>query len=622
MQVEHLEILNFLRPYPPFRELPQEELVRLAQLVEVAYFKKGEQILTYNQYVTDLHVVRSGAVEVLTRTGDLYNRLSEGGFFAEGGLLRNGRVRYPVSALEDSLIYFIPGQEFNRLYDSYEEFADAVEIEDRERLKRTVSRSRNASDLMTAAVGGLVSRDIVTIAAEATVREAAQLMTAERVSSLLILAPTQEVNALPVGILTDKDLRRRVLAAGLADTSLVAEVMTAAPVCVEANQRIFEAILLMLRRNVSHLPVIRHKKTIGMVSLSDLVQYESKSSLFVVSSIFKQNSIEELAHLASHARDSFVRLVEEDANSRMIGTAMAVIGRSFKQRLLELAEEKFGPAPVPYCFLALGSMARGEQLVVTDQDNALVLSDRFVPELHDAYFLKLAQFVSDGLEACGYPYCTGNIMATNSRWRQPLRQWQKYFSDWIDHPCPESLLHSSIFFDLEGVWGRVDYAQTLNQLIRQRAQHSKRFLACMARNALNRTPPLGFFKSFVMEKDGKHNNSINIKRRGTAPLADLIRVHALAIGSKSRNSFARLEDIHEADTLPRGRSADLRDALEFISLVRIRHQALALQRGEEPNNNVAPDELSDFERKNLKDAFQILSNAQKYLRFQYPMGLS
>jgi CBS domain-containing protein len=144
----------------------------------------------------------------------------------------------------------------------------------------------------------------------------------------------------------------------------------------------------------------------------------------------------------------------------------------------------------------------------------------------------------------------------------------------------------------------------------------------MARNALQRTPPLGFFKDFVMETDGRHSNSINMKRRGTAPLADLVRVHALEIGSHERNTFERLKEIIEADILPRGRGADLRDALELIAMVRIRHQALDLEAGNVPDNNVEPENLSDFERKNLKDAFQILSNAQKFLKYRYQPGRS
>lgn len=247
----------------------------------------------------------------------------------------------------------------------------------------------------------------------------------------------------------------------------------------------------------------------------------------------------------------------------------------------------------------------------------MVLHDSFDPAKHDKYFSELAAFVADGLDACGYPYCKGKVMATNKKWRQPLHIWQGYFTSWIQKPTPERLLHSSIFFDLDGVWGRVEYADILNELIRRNAKRSRRFIASMANNALNRTPPLGFFKEFVMEKDGKHRDSINMKRRGTAPFADLIRVHALAIGSESRNTFARLEDVIDAGVLPKGRGPDLRDAFELIAMVRIRHQAKSVAAGEEPDNNVDPKALSDFERKHLKDAFQILSNAQKFLKFKY-----
>ena len=315
-------------------------------------------------------------------------------------------------------------------------------------------------------------------------------------------------------------------------------------------------------------------------------------------------------------------MVTEDASSRMIGSAMAVIGRSFKQRLLELAEETLRPPPVPYCFLALGSMARQEQLIVTDQDNALVLDNSFDPARHDDYFKALAAFVSDGLARCGYSYCTGGVMATNAKWRQPLRQWERYFSEWIEQPTPESLLNSGIFFDIDGVWGETEWIDGLRRLISRKAKGNSRFLACLARNALLRTPPLGFFKDFVVESDGRHSRAINLKRRGTAPLADLVRVHALAVGSLARNSFERLNDIIEADVLPRGRGQDLLDAMEFVSMVRIRNQANDLAAGIEPDNSIEPDSLSEFERKSLRDAFLILSNAQKYLKFRYQPGRS
>ncbi|MCC5879373.1 MAG: cyclic nucleotide-binding/CBS domain-containing protein [Idiomarina sp.] len=625
MQAEYIEIAGFLRRYAPFRELPDEIIDEVAGQVDVGYFQAGAQILEYNQTIKDLHVVRSGAVEVFHRSGELYNRLSEGGFFGEFGLLAKGRVRYPVKAMEDTLIYYVPGDLFNRLFDEHDSFAEAVEVEDRRRLSTAVKEREARHELLSVTVESLLTRRAVTISPDATIHEAAKMMTDEEVSSLLIVSPQKNTEPdddhsqayYPVGIITDKDLRKRVLAVGLSPDQPVSEVMSTGLVSVQANQRVFEAMLMMLRDNVHHLPVWRKGQIYGVLGLSDVVRHESKSSLYVVSSIFKQNSIEELAQLKESVRAGFVRMVEEDANSRMIGASMSSMGRSFKQRLLELGEEKFGPPPVPYCFIALGSMARDEQSIVTDQDNAMILHNSFDPKQHDEYFLQLAQFVNDGLDACGYPYCTGKIMANNKKWRQPLEVWEQYFSQWINEPSPEGLLQSSIFFDLEGVWGDLKMADVLNELIRRKAKRSNRFIASMAKNALNRTPPLGFFKDFVMEKDGKHNNSINIKRRGTAPIADLVRVHALASGSRERNSFARLEDVTESDILPKGRGADLRDALEFINMVRIRHQALALQQGEDPDNNVKPSNLSDFERKNLKDAFQILSNAQRYLRFRY-----
>lgn len=622
MQAEHIEIVDFLGRHQPFSELSEEQLAQVAMQVEITYFKAGSQILEFGEEIHDWYVIRSGAVEIYRRNGDLYNRLSEGGFFGEFGLLRNGRVRFPIMALEDTLVYLIPEAVFNELFDNNEAFADIVEVEDRTRLRQAVARRReDANELMTAKIETLVKRQAVTLPMTATARDAAIRMSEEGVSSVLVL--DERIAEQPVaGIITDRDLRNRLITPGLSFDTPVTEIMTAELIAVDDGQFVFEAMLLMLRHNVHHLPVLKRQRPLGVIAISDIIRYESQNSLFVVSSIFRAQSLDELVALRSDVSACFSRMVNEDANSQMIGTAMSVIGRSFKQRLLELAEEQLGPPPVPYCFLALGSMAREEQLIVTDQDNAMILDNRFDPGQHDDYFRALAAFVCDGLAACGYSYCTGNIMATNSKWRQPLRVWEQYFTDWIEKPTPEFLLNSSIFFDLEGVWGEMRWASMLNDLIRRKAKRNPRFLACMARNALQRTPPLGFFKDFVMETDGRHSNSINMKRRGTAPLADLVRVHALAIGSRERNTFERLKDLIEADILPRGRGPDLRDALELIAMVRIRHQALDLEAGNEPDNNIEPENLSDFERKNLKDAFQILSNAQKFLKYRYQPGRS
>ncbi|GAC33811.1 DUF294 nucleotidyltransferase-like domain-containing protein [Paraglaciecola polaris] len=625
MATEQVEVTDFFQRHKPFSDLPTQELSHVASRVEIAYYKAGVPILTFGQDNDQWFVIRSGAVEVFRRDGELYNRLGEGNFFGELGIMRNRPVRFPVVALEDTLVYLIDAETFNHLFDNDEQFADFVEVEDRSRLRDSNADRKDNNSLLTAKVEKLIDQLPLILPPTTTVQEAAVRMTEEGVSSVLISKEhnadnIERDNDVVIGIVTDVDIRSRLVAKGLDLSAPVTDIMTSQLTSVQSHQYVFEAMMLMLKHKVMHLPVLKKSQPIGLISHQDILRYESQNSLFVVKSIFSAQNVDELAALTGEVRGCFSRMVHEDANSQMIGSAMAVIGRSFKQRLLELAEQKFGPAPIPYCFLALGSMARDEQLIVTDQDNALVLDNRFDPQVHDEYFSALANFVCDGLDRCGYSYCTGGIMATNKKWRQPLKVWEQYFSQWVDHPTPETLLHSAIFFDLDGVWGKKVWADMLNQLIRKKAYKNSRFLACMARNALLRTPPLGFFKDFVMETDGRQTNSINMKRRGTAPIADLIRVHALSVGANGRNSFARLHDVIDAKILPPGRGVDLRDALEFIAMVRIRHQAFDLDMQREPDNDIEPEYLSDFERKNLRDAFQILSDAQKYMKYRYQPG--
>lgn len=622
MDAELLEIQNFLAQYPPFNELPEEMLTKVTSSVEISYYRQDTPIIHFGDQIHDLYMVRSGEVEVYRRKGELYNRLDEGHLFGQMGLLTNNKVRFPVKATEDTLLYCIPEPIFQELYDNYDSFADFVEVEDNARLRQANSSNNDANDLTTSKVKTLLTSEAPMIEKTRTIQQAATMMAEENVSSLLIIDPDivedDEDDSTPViGIITDRDLCTRVLAEGLDPSDEVSSVMTPEVISLDHNAYVYEAMMTMLRYNVHHLPVLKDKKPIGIIEATDIVRYESQNSLLLVSSIFQQQSIEDLKVLSEQVKDSFVRLVNEDANAHMVGTAMSVIGRSFKQRIIELAEEQLGKSPIPYCFLALGSMGRDEQLLVTDQDNAIILDDTYDEAKHGKYFKALSKFICDGLDQCGYVYCTGDIMATNPTWRMTRREWEECFADWIDDPNPKALLNASIFFDLDGVYGRLKWAEQLNSFIVRRARKNNRFLACLARNALNRTPPLGFFKDFVMEKDGRHNNSINLKRRGTAPLADLIRVHALAVGSRSKNSFERLDDIIDAGILPKGRAQDLKDAMEFISLVRIRHQAHDVDNNVEPDNNIEPENLSDFERRNLKDAFQILSNAQNFLKFRY-----
>ncbi|WP_438970382.1 DUF294 nucleotidyltransferase-like domain-containing protein [Methylophaga sp.] len=628
MEAELREIRDHLSQHPPFDKLLDELLDDVVGNIEITYFKADSVILEQGQPIHELSYIRSGAVETYHYNGELYNRLEEGDIFGQFGLLRQGKVRFPVKAIEDTLLYQIPKTSFDRLCDN-DSFADFVELSG-SRLKSTVDESLRENDLMTTRVRKLISRLPLMVETTVSIQETARLMTENVVSSVLLIEPADEEDSDGVfrgdegglwrlkGMVTDEDLRSQVVAAGVKTDESIGQLSDGRLITIQSDESVNEAMLTMLRNHIQRLPVLHRRRPVGVLHLSDIVRYETNSSLYLASNIFSRNSVRDLSRLVPEIRAAFIRLVEAGSNAKMIGDAMSSIGRSLMRRLIELAEDELGPAPIPYCFMVHGSLARHEQSVITDQDNALLLHDSFDPKQHDEYFKMLAQKVSDGLDACGYEYCKGGIMATNDQWRQPLAQWRRYFDEWIADPDPQRLLHSCIFFDLDAVYGEEYLVENLQDMIATKARHNPRFLGAMARNTLNRRPPLGFFRTFVMETDGRQHKVINIKGRGLAPITDVIRVHALAVGSRAQNSVDRLRDIEQANILPAGQVDKLHYALEFIALVRMRHQALELQNDEPMDNAIEPENIDTTERHNLKEAFQVVNNAQNFLRYRYP----
>ena len=299
---------------------------------------------------------------------------------------------------------------------------------------------------------------------------------------------------------------------------------------------------------------------------------------------------------------------------------ISTLGENINIRLLELAENKFGSPPVKYCWMAAGSLGRREQLLHSDQDNVLILADDYDEALHGEYFRTLTGYVSDGLNECGYVYCPGNVMATNPRWCQPVSEWQGYFSKWINEPEPKALMYCSIFFDMRALYGKRKLFKKLKKHYLQLTSGNRMFLALLSGNALQNTPPLGFFRQLVLINDREHKNRLNLKNRGTAPIVDLARVYTLSAALKSNNTHQRLLDAKSCGEISESVANNLLDAYEFINTFRMQHQAKQIARQIEPDNFANPDQLSRFERDHLLDAFKIVAEAQKYLVQRYSAG--
>ena len=249
-----------------------------------------------------------------------------------------------------------------------------------------------------------------------------------------------------------------------------------------------------------------------------------------------------------------------------------------------------------------------------------MLDDRYDEALHGEYFGALSRLVCDGLAACGYIHCPGGIMAMTDKWRQPHSLWAEYFRQWVDKPEPMALMLTCVFFDLRAIHGKVELLDSLRTQVLQRTRGNSLFLAHMVGKALKHRPPLGLFGSIARIRGGENAGTIDLKHSGIVPIVDLARVYALAGGIAAVNTHDRLEVASAAGEVSAQSARDLRDALEFLSKLRIAHQARQMGQGEAPDNFMALEELSNFERSHLKEAFSVVQTLQGVLGQRYQTG--
>jgi CBS domain-containing protein len=410
-----------------------------------------------------------------------------------------------------------------------------------------------------------------------------------------------------------------VIASGLDTSRPIMDIATLAPMSIDVQNPAFDALLLMARHNIHHVPVLDGQHIAGMITATDLTEQHSTSAVYLAGEIYKQTGVEGLQASAAKIKRLQQNLAAAEASAYSTGHIITAITDAITSRLLQLAELRLGPPPVDYVWVAAGSQARNEQTAKSDQDNCLVLDDTYDEAAHGAYFRELAQFVCDGLDACGYVYCPGEMMAMTDTWRQPRRRWAEYFTRWTGQPDPKSLMLTCVFFDLRAVYGKHELLEGLRADVLHRTKGNSIFLAYMVGNALTHTPPLGMFKGISTIRSGENKGKIDLKHTGIVPIVDLARVYALAGGDPAVNTHDRLTSAAAGGAISEQSARDLRDALEFLAFTRIQHQSRQIQSGQSPDNFMDPDDISNFERTQLKDAFQVVQSLQSVLGQRYKM---
>ncbi len=626
------EIVNFLKEVPPFQFLEEEELRGVAANLTLEFYPKGTLILKQGTRNTEgLRIIKKGAVKVFI-TGPAGEEITvdyrgEGDNFGLWSVISSEGQKTNVLATEDTICYLLDKEKLLRLLDSNAIFTEYflkthlsryLDKTFKEIQKKSLTITEDRA-LFTTKIEDIASKNVITIHSSATIKEAAEKMVAHRISSLVVV----DDNNIPAGIVTDRDLREKVVARARDVNEPVSNIMSLPLIRVDADDYCYEAILKMIRHRIHHLLVVKDGELKGILTNHDLLLLQGTSPLCIAQEIQSQQTIQGLAPLSKKIPRLVGLLLKEGARASNITRITSEINDTLVKRVLEIAEKKFGKPPLPYCWIAYGSEGRKEQTFKTDQDNAIIYqdpSDEREAKEAEEYFKVFSDFVISSLLECGFPLCTGNYMANNPKWRQPLNTWKRYFTDWITTPTAQAILSSVILFDFRPVHGELSLGESLRQHLLETLKNQDIFLVHMARLTVNVKPPIGIFRTFIVEKSGEHKNELNLKFKCIAPLLNIVRLFSLEKRIPETSTIERINKLRALHDTVKQYGDELEHAFEFLMLLRIQHQLQQIESGQSPDNFINPDRLSNLEKKTLKDICHLISDIQEFIEQRYMLG--
>ncbi len=613
-------IRDFLARLDPFDKLPSALVESLSNSVVVKYLAKDE-VIAFSALCTKryLYIVRTGAIEQRSQDGSLRARLGVDDQFGFTflGPLQKAEDGYEAQAIEDSLLYLVPHHELTRICHEHPEFADHFAAQATTRLTTAVKHAVRKEDkgLFFRQIGEVASNNIAIVQQDEPIKLVAKTMCGEQRSSCAVVMNHDEI----VGMVTDRDMTRSVVAAEVDINAPISSVMNSTPILINSEDKVIQAISLMLQYNVRCLPVVKEGKVSGLLTTTHLVHNHKTQSLFLIEKIKYADSINALAALKEEKQTIFQALVESGISSELQGQVMSMIMDAFTRRIIQLTEKTLGPPPCEYAWLVAGSHARNEVHMLSDQDSAIVLSNQATESDHH-YFNYLAMRVCNGLAACGYPLCDGKYMAANKNWCQPVSRWKEYYQKWVLSPEYNKLLSVSVFLEVRAIHGNKEFVDAIHNHMHQCIQKNLRFIPALTRDAIETQPPLGIFNNLVLEKGGENSNTLNIKKYALNLIIDLARIFSLAAGGSLTGTEERFRYAAQHGTMSQDSCENIIGAFRFITHVRFRHQLNAILNGNTPDNHIAPEQFSSFERKHLKEAFKIISELQDVAKLRFVKG--
>jgi len=565
-----------------------------------------------------LYLLRSGAIALRNQQQVLLEQIAEGDFYSAPCQADNPEQDLIGCSIEDCLLYLIPCDVLAQLVKANPDFARQLSSSIRARLKQALSsvHQNQLGDqrLLETQTSAIIRRKPIAASSRTSISDAAALMTEERVSALLIIDDGELK-----GILTDRDLRIRCLAQGISSARHVSSIMTTDVTTIHADAVGFEALLVMTRLNIHHIPVVDETRIIGLLTHSDVLHFERSHAVYIASDINRADTTEALIEIGKRLPELLRQMSNQGSSGVQIGHVLGAVYDAFTIRLLELAEQSLGKRPIEFSWMALGSHARRELTLSSDQDNALILDNSYDERQHGDYFKALADYVCHGLAQIGLQQCPGGVMASTAEWRKTSAQWLQTCDDWFQSPSKKAVMLSCNFFDMRFLCGSKSLFRSLSHVVFHKASGQHRFLKQMAHHVLQAKVPLGFFRELVLRHDEAHAHTFDIKAQGLMPLLSIARLYSLSVGKRNTNTINRLRAASESGKhLSTEAMNELIDSYHLLTSLRAQHQALQIEQGLALDNDIDPAQLSGLERSHLKAVFKLIQRQQALIAQQFP----
>lgn len=618
----------FFTRHAPFDRMERQHLLWMLARMQLAYYAKNEVIASPHQgQATRFFVIKQGLVRgsrIANTPQDAVLELHEGECFPVGALLARRAVTSEYRAAEDSFCFELSALHFNELLELSVVFKDfctrriaALFEQSTQAMQAQLSHASTEHQSLSSTLASVIRRAPVTCLTDTPIRSALQQMRDAHLGSMIVTDAGQR----PLGIFTLRDLPDRVVLADLSIDQPIGNVMSGQPVTLPAGALAYEAAMVMAREGFRHVLVTEPDGTLrGIVSERDLFSLQRVGLRQLSTSLREADSVAALISLSKDIRELTHNMMAQGVAAEQITQLISTLNDLLTTRIIELECHASGlhqpnSNQAALCWLALGSEGRLEQTFFTDQDNGIIFS---VPEGETAdtvrrRLLPVARQINEALASCGFPLCSGGIMANNPRWCLSREEWQKTFADWIDHGSPEDLLNASIFFDFRSLYGNASYAAELRGWLVKKVSGVPRFLHQMAANALRNRPPLGIVRDFVVGQ----RQTLDIKLNGTTPFVDAARILSLASGSAATNTVQRLRDIAQPLHIGTAEVEGWIAAFYFLQTVRLLHQYECSAQGAAMDNQIDPKQLNDLDRRILKEAFRQSRKMQSRLALEY-----